>query len=79
MKKALIVICILVALILLFPIRLQMKDGGTVVYNAILYDVYDVHRIKPVENPSPDGTYETEYIEGIIIEILGVEVFNNTK
>ena len=28
MKKALIIICILVALILLFPIREQAKDGG---------------------------------------------------
>ena len=79
MKKALIIILILVALILLFPIREQAKDGGSVRYNAILYDVYDVHRIKPVENPLADGTFETEYLEGIIIEIFGVEIFNNVK
>ncbi|MBQ4274560.1 MAG: hypothetical protein IJB94_06290 [Clostridia bacterium] len=79
MKKALIIILILVALILLFPIREQAKDGGSVRYNAILYDVYDVHRIKPAEEPLADGTFETEYLEGIIIEMFGVEIFNNVK
>ena len=79
MKKAVIIVLILAALILLFPVRQQAKDGGSVLYNAILYDVYDVHRIKPFENPSTDKIYETEYIEGIIIEIFGIEIFNNTK
>ncbi|MBQ7391832.1 MAG: hypothetical protein IJV73_04025 [Clostridia bacterium] len=71
MKKVIAVICVLVALLLLFPIRQQMKDGGTVVYNAILYDVYDVHRISIEEGKDFD--------EGIIVEILGYEVFNNVK
>ena len=71
MKKTIIIILILVALILLFPIREQAKDGGTVLYNAILYDVYDVHRLSTEEGKDFD--------EGIIIEILGVEVFNNVK
>ena len=71
MKKAIIIILILVALILLFPIREQAKDGGTVLYNAILYDVYDVHRLSTEEGKDFD--------EGIIIEILGYEVFNNVK
>lgn len=79
MKKAIVIVCILIALVLLIPFPAKMKDGGTVHYNAILYDVYDVHRIKPVEKPLADGTFETEYLEGIIIEILGVEIFNNVK
>lgn len=79
MKKAIVIVCILIALLLLIPFPAKMKDGGTVHYNAILYDVYDVHRIKPVENPLADGTFETEYLEGIIIEIFGVEIFNNVK
>ena len=78
MKKAGVVICILITLILLIPFPAKMKDGGTVHYNAILYDVYDIHRIKPVDVPNEDGTYKTEYIEGIIVKIFGVEVFNNT-
>ena len=79
MKKAIVIVCILIALLLLIPFPAKLKDGGTVHYNAILYDVYDVHRIKPVENPLADGTFETEYLEGIIIEIFGVEIFNNVK
>lgn len=79
MKKAIVIVCVLIALLLLIPFPAKLKDGGTVHYNAILYDVYDVHRIKPVENPLADGTFETEYLEGIIIEIFGVEIFNNVK
>lgn len=73
MKKALIIILILVALILLFPIREQAKDGGSVRYNAILYTVYDVHS----GYGSPDDT-GMHYVEGVIVEILGYQVYNNT-
>ena len=78
MKKWLVIICIALVLVMLIPIPLQMKDGGTVVYDAILYDIYDVHRIAPLEYPKEDRTYETGFIEGTIIKIFGIEVFNNT-
>ena len=61
--------------LLLFPVRLQMRDGETVHYDAILYDVYDVHRLLPLEDPNED----VGYYEGVIVEILGIEVFNNTE
>ena len=71
MKKRLLKAAIvLVAAILLFPMPLQKKDGGTVEYKALLYSVQDVHRL----NPDPQGE---EFIEGTIIEILGIEIFNN--
>ncbi len=79
MEKLIVVVCVLLLLVLLIPFPAQMKDGGTVHYNAIIYDIYDVHRIKPVDTPPDAETYETEYIEGIIVEIFGFEVFNNTK
>lgn len=70
-KKVLIIIAILIAAILLVPIPFRLKDGGSVEYKAILYTVKAVHQINPdIEQP---------YIEGTIIRILGVEVFNNTK
>ena len=72
MKKAIFILLVLVALVLLFPIRGQFKDGGTILYNAILYDVYDVHAIKPIDNPLQGGTFETEYIEGIIIKVFNL-------
>lgn len=61
---------VLVAAILFFPMPLQKKDGGTVEYKALLYSVQNVHRL----NPDPQGE---EFIEGTIIEIFGIEIFNN--
>lgn len=69
-KKIIIAIAIVIAAILLIPIPLRLKDGGTVRYQAVLYSISDVHRLAPTEN---DVCYE----DGIIIKILGIEVFNN--
>ena len=80
MKKKIIVICLIVFTfaILFIPIPSKMKDGGTIHYNAIMYDIYDVHRVtSPLEwNDAIGGN---EYIEGTIIEIYGFEVYNNTN
>ena len=75
MKRKLIAILLIVLVILLFPFQIKMKDGGTKAYRAALYTVYDVHRIVSSEEEITDN----EYIEGIIIEIFGIEVFNNTN
>ena len=69
MKKLITVICILLVIALLLPVPMRMKDGGTVKYQALLYSVSDVHRLAP--------TAESGYEEGIIIEILGVQIFNS--
>jgi len=71
MKKWLTGICIALALVLLFPIPLRLKDGGSVEYKALLYSVTDVHRLAPES--------ESGYLEGTVIEILGAEVFNNVE
>ena len=69
-KKIIIAIAIVIAVVLLFPIPIRCKDGGTVKYQAVLYCVSDVHRFAPLEN-------DVGYEDGIIIEIFGIEVFNN--
>lgn len=46
-----------------------MKDGGTVKYQAVLYSISDVHRLAP--------SLASGYEEGIVIEILGMQVYNN--
>lgn len=74
MKKKLIIgICILLIAVLLIPIPMRLKDGGTVRYTAILYTIEDVYRL------NPDVNSDQEYLEGTIIKILGMEVFNNTN
>ena len=65
------VLIVLAALVLLIPIPIHQKDGGTVEYKAALYSVYDVHRL-PIDEGKP-------FLEGTIIEIFGIEVFNNVK
>ena len=74
MKKFILALIIIVLLICLVPFRAQYKDGGSVHYNAILYDVYDVHSIYDA-----GADTEIKYVEGFIIEIFGIQVYNNTN
>lgn len=71
--KAMIGICVLLAIVLLVPIPMRLKDGGTVVYHAVLYQVEDVHRLCAVD------TAGDEYLEGMIVRILGMEVYNSVE
>lgn len=70
-KKIILIIVIIVALLLLIPIPLRLKDGGSIEFKAILYTITKYHRLAPVET-------NMEYIDGIGIEILGMEIYNNT-
>ncbi len=74
MKKKIRIVVIIVLLLILFaPIPIHLKDGGTVEYKALLYKVSKVHRL-------PMYLAENyKYEEGIIIEILGFEIFNNVN
>lgn len=70
MKKKIAVIIILI--IMLIPIKFGVKDGGTVVYKAVLYSVTKRHEMSgpPIQ---PTGGY---YI-GTEIKILFFEVYND--
>ena len=63
MKKVIVVLCVLVAVALLFPVPCKTNNGSTLHYNAILYDVYTL---------TSDGT------GGVVIELCGIEIFNDT-
>ena len=71
MKKKLIIILIVLFLILLVPIPFHLKDGGTVEYRALTYQISNVHKI----NTSSKSGYDT----GVIIKILGIKVFDSVK
>lgn len=72
-KKNIVIIVIIVLLvILLCPIKIKLKDGGSIKYRALLYTITDYHKL------APEGS-NTEYIDGIVIEILGIEIVNTTN
>ena len=66
-KAIIIVLAIILVLILLIPAPMHLTDGGTVIYQAILYSITDYHYIT-------DGGY----MNGIKIEILGITIYKNT-
>lgn len=78
MKKKNVVIAIVavaLALLMLLPIPTHLKDGGTVKYTAFLYQVTKIHSLTSKEEMEAGK----EFHEGLIVEILGLEVFNNVK
>lgn len=74
-KKVIILSIVIILLFLLFPIRYQYRDGGTVEYKALVYKVSKVHSLTSIDEMK-NGK---EFNEGIIIEILGFEIYNNVK
>ena len=77
-KKVIIVLVIIILLILLFPIRNQLKDGGTVEYKALVYKFSKVKRLISIEEMEQEGKIK-EYDQGIVIEILGFKIYSNVK
>lgn len=77
-KKVIIISAAIILLVLLFPIRNQLKDGGTVEYKALVYKVSKVKRLISIEEMEQEGKIK-EYNQGIIIEILGFEIYNSVK
>lgn len=69
-KKIWIVIIVIIALILLFPIPMRLKDGGSIKFQAALYSVTKYHKL--------DHESDSGYVDGIGIEILGLEILNTT-
>lgn len=59
--------------ILLTPVRMNLKDGGSVRYKALVYEVTKIHRLAPeVDGVKP-------YIDGFEIKILGMTVYRETN
>lgn len=72
MKKKILIILIFVSLlVLLIPVPLHLRDGGSVEYRAVLYTIT---KVKSLNLESVTG-----YSEGTIVKIFGLEVFNNVS
>ena len=73
-KKTLAVTAIIVVLvILLTPIRMNLKDGGSVRYKSMVYEVTKMHQL----TPEVDGV--KPYIDGFEVKILGMTVYRETN
>ncbi|MGP1602703.1 hypothetical protein [Treponema sp.] len=66
MKKKLALIITLIVFII--PIPVYYKDGGSVAYKAVLYEIIKYHRL--------DRQSDTGYKTGLEIKVLGKTVFN---
>lgn len=71
-KKKIIIICIIAIAVIasLIPIRTEYKDGGSVSYNAILYEVMHRHSMNRY-----DGVLG--YDIGTEVRILFFEVYDD--
>ena len=79
MKKKVIIVMIIVILAILFiPRPRYLNDGGTIEYKALLYKISKVSRLISREELEAEGKVK-DYDKGIIIEVLGFEIFNNVK
>lgn len=72
-KKRIAIIAIMAVLvILLTPIRMSIKDGGSVMYKSLVYEVTKIHRL------APEVDSEKPYIDGFEIKILGMTIYRET-
>lgn len=73
-KKTFAAIAIIIVLvILLTPIRMNLKDGGSVRYKSLVYEFTKIHQLAPdVDGVKP-------YIDGFEVKILGMTVYRETN
>lgn len=72
-KKLAVISAVVVLLVLFTPIRMNLKDGGSVRYKSLVYEVTKIHQHAPnFEDVKP-------YIDGFEIKILGMTVFRETN
>ena len=72
--KPIIIITVIIAFILMFPVCLRLKDGGSKVYRSIvgIYEVKDWKKMGYTEEAGE--TLKT----GTTVKLFGVKVFDNT-
>lgn len=71
-KRITIIAIIAVLVILLTPIRIILKDGGSVMYKSLVYEVTKIHQL------SPEVSGVTSYIDGFEIKIFGMTIYRET-
>ena len=75
-NKMAIAAVIIFFVVLLFPVRYQLKDGGTIVYKSLTYSVEKVHSLTYMSEMEKTGKM---YHEGVRIALFGVEVYEKIE
>lgn len=70
MKKKNLFIMLVMLIVMLIPIPLKLKYGGSTEYKALLYNITKIHRINHQSS--------TGYEDGWKVEILGIQIYNKT-
>lgn len=76
-KKVIIISVVIILVVLLFPIRNQLKDGGSQ-YKSLTYEITKVHSLMPEEEAEKTRKVKP-YNDGYVIKILGFEIYNNVE
>lgn len=77
-RKAIwIILAVVAAVVLLLPVKLRYKDGGSVEYKALLYSVTKYHAI--AGEFDADGNFVEQYRVGTEVKLLGHTVFDNSR
>lgn len=77
-KKVFAIVEVLALVILLFPIRMNLKDGGSVQYKSLTYSITKVHSMISEEEAIKGGKVKP-YDDGFVVKILGIKVFDNVE
>ena len=72
MKKAVLVLIILLVCVLLIPIKVQYKDGGTTSFHSLSYEIIQYHKLV-------DGKAPNQYEVGSGVKVFGFEIYKNTS
>lgn len=73
--KIILIMAVIIGILLLFPICLRLKDGGSKVYRSItgIYEIQDWKQMGYTEEAG--ATIK----KGITVKVLGIKVFDNTR
>ena len=73
-KKAIsIIAAVLIMAVLLTPVRMRLKDGGSVRYKSLVYEVTKIHRL------APEAEGVRPFIDGLEVKIFGMTVYRETN
>lgn len=72
-KHFAIIAIIIVLVILLTPIRMNLKDGGSVRYKSLVYEVTKIHQL------ALDVDAVKPYIDGVDVKLFGITIYRETN